>query len=62
MANMDADHFHEDDEPVEKIVAAFGRGEKQLTRRPGQGCGEHAPPAGVVHNVQRPAKTSYPKI
>jgi hypothetical protein len=31
---MDADDFYEEDEPVEKIKAAFERGEKHVTARP----------------------------
>lgn len=30
----DASGFYEDDEPVEKVRAAFDRGEKGVTRRP----------------------------
>ncbi|MFI6508468.1 hypothetical protein ACIBCT_12755 [Streptosporangium sp. NPDC050855] len=47
MANMDANEFYEDDEPVEKIVAAFERGEKRVTKHPSRGFNAHITLAGV---------------
>jgi hypothetical protein len=40
MRSMDADDFYEDDEPVEKIMAAFERGEKGVTASPSRGINE----------------------
>ncbi|MFB9882970.1 hypothetical protein ACFFMN_34065 [Planobispora siamensis] len=45
---MNANDFYEDDEPVEKIVAAFERGEKRLTKQPTRGFNEHLNLAGTT--------------
>jgi hypothetical protein len=34
MADMDADDFHEEDEPIEKIKLAFGHGAQGVTAPP----------------------------
>jgi hypothetical protein len=41
MPAMDANDFYEDDEPVEKIVEVFERGEKFLTTPPSLGRTQH---------------------
>lgn len=48
--------FYEDDEPVEKIAAAFQRGEKHLTRAPRRGQTEYLRLRGLPYG--RPARVS----